>query len=121
MPRPSHRQHISWYVEARPRYEALCGVVAATLEALLTHASLDGATVTKRAKDVSSFTEKLKRKRYSDPKTEMTDLAGIRVVTLVERDVGRISDVIRGAFNVHDSDSHDKSIELGVDRLRGHV
>lgn len=117
MPRPSHRQHISWYVEARPRYEALCGVVAATLEALLTHASLDGATVTKRAKDVSSFTEKLKRKRYSDPKTEMTDLAGIRVVTLVERDVGRISDVIRGAFNVHDSDSHDKSIELGVDRF----
>lgn len=98
-------------------YEALCGVVAATVEALLTHALLDGSSVTRRAKDVSSFTEKLKRKRYLDPKTEMMDLAGIRVVTLVERDIGRISDVIRSAFNVHDSDSHDKAIDLGVDRF----
>lgn len=117
MARRSKRPHIDWYRHARPQYESLAAVVAATLEALLRHSQIDFLNVTHRAKSVESFTEKITRKRYSNPKNEMTDLAGIRVITYIERDIERVAETIRKSFNVHVEDCINKANTLAADQF----
>ncbi|MFK2904284.1 GTP pyrophosphokinase [Dyella ginsengisoli] len=70
-----------------------------------------------RCKELGSFKEKIQRKRYKDPKREITDLAGLRIITLVESDIQRVESVLRDAFDVNDENSGDKSIALGDDKF----
>lgn len=117
MRKGQRKAHIEWYRRDRPRYEALAEMVASTVQSLLTNARIDFLSVTHRAKTLESFSEKIGRKRYRDPRIEMTDLAGVRVITYVERDVKRACQLIETAFNVHADQSLDKTEELAVDRF----
>jgi putative GTP pyrophosphokinase len=117
MVRRSSKKHVSWFEINRPRYSALANMVAATIRTLLQNEKIDVIDVAYRAKTIASFAEKIRRKRYSNPQLEMTDLAGVRVVTLIERDIDRVSKIIQGAFNVHADSSGDKSEDLGSDRF----
>ncbi|MDQ1071552.1 GTP pyrophosphokinase [Streptomyces canus] len=67
-----------------------------------------------RAKDVASFAEKIQRKggKYVDPMAEVTDLAGIRIITYYLEDVERIASIIRREFSVLEEHSGDKQAEL---------
>lgn len=47
----------------------------------------------------------------------MTDLAGIRVITLIEADVQKVCDLISSMFNVHTADSVNKSENLGEEKV----
>jgi putative GTP pyrophosphokinase len=113
----SSKKHVAWFEEKRPRYSSLANIVAATIRTLLQNEQIDVIDVTYRAKTVASFAEKIRRKHYNNPQVDMTDLAGIRVVTLIERDIDRISKLIQGSFNVHTASSGDKSEALGSDRF----
>ncbi len=117
MPRRSSKKHINWFAEARPRYSSLANIVAATVRTLLQNEKIDVIDVTHRAKTVASFGEKIGRKRYREPQKEMTDLAGIRIITLIERDIERVSKIINESFNVHADSTVDKSDDLGSDKF----
>lgn len=47
----------------------------------------------------------------------MTDLAGIRVITLTESDVEKVGEIIKELFNVHPKDSMNKSDSLGTHKV----
>ncbi len=59
--------------------------------------------------------DKLSEKDYSP--TSMTDLAGIRVITLIEADVQKVCNLISSMFNVHTEDSINKSEKLGEEKV----
>lgn len=113
----SNKKHTLWFEQVRPRYATLANTVAATIRTLLQNDHIDVIDVTHRAKTSASFAEKLKRKRYLDPQREMTDLAGVRVVTLIERDIERVVNLVKTSFNVHPQYSVDKSADLGSDKF----
>jgi putative GTP pyrophosphokinase len=106
-----------WYSEAKDTYESLGEVVRTTLENLLNSDKIDYLSVTSRPKSNASFTEKYERKGYSDPQKDMTDLAAIRVITYIEKDVGTVCELIEKTFAVHKDKSLNKSTELEVDRF----
>ena len=108
---------MKWYGGKRPLYEGLCTVVQNTIENLLRNARIDYLSVTSRAKTSQSVLGKIRRKTYKNPEQEITDLAAIRVITYIESDVTKVSAVIDSAFNVHPTESLDKSEELGTDRF----
>lgn len=72
-----------------------------------------------RSKTKKSFLkkieDKLTEKNYSPE--SMTDLAGIRVITLIESDVQRVCDLVSTMFNVHQEDSVNKSDKLGEEKV----
>lgn len=117
MARRSNRKNVAWYEDNRPRYASLANIIGATMRTLLQNEHIDVVDVTYRAKTIPSFAEKVRRKRYDNPQSEMTDLAGIRVVTLIERDIDRVSRLIQSSFHVHPDSSIDKSLDLGADRF----
>jgi len=88
------------FLSQRPDYEQLCGEVDYTLSKLIKGAGITVASVTARAKTMDSFLEKLTRKTYSEPFTQITDFAGARVVCLYTDDLRKVEELIRGAFEV---------------------
>lgn len=110
-------KHLEWYAKTRTQYQSLSEIVAATLKVLLKNSEIDFVDIPHRAKTIESFQGKILRKKYKDPKSEMMDLAGIRVITYIENDVKAVADLIESSFNIHKKDSGDKSDALGQDRF----
>lgn len=109
--------HREWYEAQRPIYDSLAHVVQNTLVTLIKTAKIDFLSITPRVKEVDSFLEKIDRKSYQNPAKDVTDLAGIRVITFIESDALKVNELIKESFNVDYSKSLDKSDELGTDKV----
>lgn len=97
------------YVEARPTYERAAVAVGEAIRSESREARIP-CVVTERAKDVGSLIKKAIRKSYADPWDEIRDKAGVRALTVYERDLGDLRDLITDRFAV-------KSIEDKRDLL----
>lgn len=111
------KSYCAWYGDARGNYQALVDSARSIISSLLDAEGIPYVSVQGRCKGIESFKDKIQRKRYKDPKLEITDLAGLRVITLVESDIARVERVIRSAFDVVELNSIDKSVDLGSDKF----
>ncbi|HRH41928.1 MAG TPA: hypothetical protein PKY82_09810, partial [Pyrinomonadaceae bacterium] len=91
---------IKQFLDQRSDYEKLCAEVAYILTRHLNNAQIEFSTITHRCKTLNSFLEKVQRKSYHDPITEMTDFAGVRVVCLYIDDLPRVEKVIAEHFEI---------------------
>ena len=98
----------------RPDYETLASRTVGLLHDLVNAVDIPVAQIEHRAKTVESFTEKMARKRYTDPFAQIKDLAGVRIVTYYSDDAQRVADIIRDEFTVSADDSIDKFEDLDV-------
>lgn len=99
----------TWYEKQRPVYERLSQKLHDLLAELLKNASID-AVIESRTKKADSFLAKLNSpgKSYRNPPTEITDLAGVRVILRVTSDVERVAEIINTEFLVDQENSVNK-------------
>ena len=107
----------SWIEGALAQHRQLTPAVVNLLENVLTRSSIEYLSITGRTKEISSTEEKIRRKKYTQPQIQLTDLSGIRVITFLETQVKAISDLIRATFEVDDKNSRDRASHLGDDRM----
>lgn len=105
-----------WYQEQGPIFNSLAEIAATTLSALLRSNKVDFLVVSHRTKTLESIREKVVRKEYGQI-SDMTDIAGIRIITYIESDLSRAAELVREAFHVHTDKSVDKSEELSDDKF----
>jgi len=103
------------YRNIRPHYERLANEMGEALISKVKEAKIKTASITFRAKTVESFIDKSERKPYKNPLTEITDLAGVRLVCLYESDIEKIEKVIQDEFKV--CEKVDKYKEAGSDKM----
>lgn len=72
-------------------------------------------SVTHRVKSVASAREKIERKAYGRPATQMTDVIGLRVITSYRRGVEEVASRLRAKFSMDEENSVDKREFLGVE------
>jgi ppGpp synthetase/RelA/SpoT-type nucleotidyltranferase len=72
-------------------------------------------SISSRAKLLDSY--KLKASRYKNPRNEIMDMAGVRIITYTQSDANRVADLIKEIFSILPRHSVDKAAELGVDRV----
>ena len=102
------RAAVEEYRRVRPRYEAFAQAVREILMQALRAADIMVNSVDARAKEPESFGTKAEAPSESDPRApkyrhpleDITDLAGVRIITFFLRDVGSIGDRIREEFEV---------------------
>ncbi|MGN8008150.1 GTP pyrophosphokinase [Acinetobacter sp. 22301] len=115
----SKDDHGLWYDNNIDPYKGLAEIIAVTLKNSLVSQKISFVDVPYRHKTKKSFLkkidDKLAEKDYS-PEL-MTDLAGIRVITLIEADVQKVCELIQAMFNVHPADSVNKSEKLGEEKV----
>lgn len=106
------------YDEYKSTYEFLAKTVARIVKELLTAKGIRFNSIVERVKDYKSLESKIERKnnKYSDI-TEITDIAGIRIITYYSDDVDKIADLIKREFNVDIENSIDKRETLDPDRF----
>jgi len=93
-------ESIKRFIDRQPGYEKLCAEVAYILNRELNKEEIEFSTITYRAKTLNSFLEKIQRKAYRDPVSEITDFAGVRVVCLYIDDLPRLERVIDEQFEI---------------------
>lgn len=106
----------TWLEEAISRHERLTEIVTSLVQSLLKQENIEFLTVTGRTKTKQSALDKIQRKGYKAPRTQLTDLSGIRVILYFESQLARASEVINNAFNVDLSKSLNRESILSVDQ-----
>ncbi len=108
------REYYTDYSATSEAYERL----AATAQAFVASALKDGGVaphaVMGRAKDPASVLRKLRRRVYLNPKAEVTDLIGVRVITYYRDEVDRVVDVLRPRLTLDTANSVDKRRQLDL-------
>ncbi len=110
-----HDNQIQHFTKVLPHYQSYARLMEDILSAACKlYAPL--AIVQARAKNQSSFAEKVVRKagKYLDPVHQLTDLCGARVITQTQVEVDRISQFIQDNFIIDVANSVDKRATLGV-------
>jgi ppGpp synthetase/RelA/SpoT-type nucleotidyltranferase len=108
------------YRGVRPLYADFAACVQGLLERALHGTRVKVASVEARAKDVESFTVKAatpsvadpRRPKYPDPLRDITDLAGIRVITFFPRTIEDVDRVIRAELDVVEVDDKGDALDL---------
>jgi putative GTP pyrophosphokinase len=111
---------ISSFRTARPTYEAFVDNVGTLLASLIRSKNVEHLPIEKRTKTIESFRAKLLRPEKEEKYhtlSEMTDLAGIRIIAYYEKDVENICEIIRSNFSIDEVNSSDKTRIIEADRF----
>ncbi|MDH6370567.1 putative GTP pyrophosphokinase [Paenibacillus sp. PastF-3] len=106
-----------WYTENRQIYSNLANKVEAIIKELLDSEGVTYYSISSRGKDLDSFVKKAQKDKYNDPKHQIQDLAGIRIITYVRSEVIKACEIIKPLFKIDEKNSIDKSSELGKDKV----
>jgi ppGpp synthetase/RelA/SpoT-type nucleotidyltranferase len=108
---------VKWYKENQTKYKKLSRKVEKIIKRLLEDKDIYYHSIENRAKSIESFRRKAKKDKYKKPLKEITDLAGVRIITLFEKDVYEISDLIKEVFKIDYVNSEDKADLLDADKM----
>lgn len=96
----SDPETIRQFLNVRHEYEQLCAEVEYILKKKISQQKIETSFIGSRAKTLNSYIEKMQRKSYGNPLSELTDLAGARVVCLYSGDLAAVADIIRAEFTI---------------------
>ena len=102
------RSAVEAYQRIRPIYEAFAETIKAILAQALDRANIKVASIEARAKSIDSFGVKAStpansdesRPKYSEPLNQITDLAGVRIITFFPRTIGQVDQTLRKEFTI---------------------
>ncbi|WP_169816623.1 GTP pyrophosphokinase [Rhodovibrio salinarum] len=106
-----------WLTNLLAKHNNLTGEAKSIIRNALDQKGVEYIEVDGRTKTLNSATEKIKRKGYSSPEKQLTDLTGIRIVTFFEFQIDQISQTIKEYFEVDEYNSLDRTDMLGDDRV----
>lgn len=111
-------ERIQKYSEERPLYEKFAQQVLSILKSVIRqeYPDIKVASYAKRAKEIESLRKKLQKDKY-DKDSEITDLAGVRIIVYSKKDISCISEIVKRSFRIDLEHSVDKTDVLGSDRV----
>ncbi len=106
-----------WLSTTHPKHSSLTTTVKDILGNLLHSERIDYLAIASRTKSLDEIREKIKRKQYKEPKTQLTDISGIRIILYFESDVLRVSELVERSFSVDRENSRNKNDLLAVNQI----
>lgn len=105
-----------WLNDVLPKYQTLTSLVSSIMASLMQGEKIEYLAISTRVKEYESALEKVKRKSYTAPKEQLTDLGGIRIIVFFESDLVRVAKLIKESFTVDENHSGDKKRQMSVDQ-----
>lgn len=110
---------LNWYEENEEKYAEYAQYVLGKLLDALKDRFMLHAYHSSRAKTLASLTDKCGKKiydevtksyvlKYNDPRNQITDLAGARIVCYLPQDIAPIQHIIENMFHIDQANSSDK-------------
>jgi Uncharacterized protein conserved in bacteria len=104
-----------WHRQKRELFDQFGEQLAKLIKVALRQDAIQFQEVFSRTKGEKSFLDKAQR--YDDPRSEINDLVGLRVITYFTGEIDRVERKLSGLFAVDPSLTKDKANDLGRDRL----
>jgi len=111
------KEAVEWYTRNRGIYEALARKVKFILQEVLDYRRINYYSINNRAKKVESYKQKATSGKYKEPRAEIVDMAGIRIITYTDSDAKEVYEIVKDLFNLQPERSIDKTKELGIDKV----
>jgi len=99
------------------RYEDFCSTTADLIKRLLSTKKIEIHSISGRCKNRKSFEKKITKKSHYKNLPDITDLAGVRIITHYADDVDIIAKLIEKEFEIDRGNSTDKRLILDPDRF----
>lgn len=111
-------ERIRDYTKMRILYEQFAENVLNILKSVIEqeYPEIKIASYSKRAKEIESLRKKLRKDKYNE-NSEITDLAGVRIITYSKKDIELIANIVERCFELDIENSVDKTNALGSDRV----
>lgn len=111
-------KRIAEYSKMRKLYQDFAEQILSIIKNILLaeHPEIKIASCSSRAKEISSLKKKLQKDKYNND-SEITDLAGVRLIVYSKKDIEIISQVIQKCFSIDEKNSIDKTEVLGNDKV----
>ncbi|WLH71910.1 hypothetical protein PSH70_18190 [Pseudomonas fluorescens] len=106
----------SWLKDVLPKYQALTSLVSSIMASLMQGDKIEYLAISTRVKEYEGALEKVRRKGYTSPREELTDLGGVRIIVFFESDLIRVSKLIKKSFAIDEKNSSDKERQMSVDQ-----
>lgn len=106
-----------WYDENKETYDKLEKKITRLIIEIVEEEKISYNHISGRVKDKKSYCDKAMKDKYKNPKSEITDMVGVRIIAYVNSDVRKISELIKKEFDIDDVNSVDKRKELGTDKV----
>jgi ppGpp synthetase/RelA/SpoT-type nucleotidyltranferase len=110
----TRRKFLVKYRTEFPDYKLRAEALEKFVKDILQGSYIEIHKIEARAKDPNSVHLKLLRKRYSRPRSQLTDKLGVRVITYYSDDVDRVVDRLRPHLDIDRRQSVDKRMALGL-------
>jgi putative GTP pyrophosphokinase len=104
-----------WYLENRPIFDEFGLELQKLLKKALKQVGIQFQDVFTRTKGEKSFLDKAVR--YPDPRSQIHDVVGLRVITYFNSEIDRVEERLNELFLVDSALRKDKAEDLGPDRL----
>lgn len=105
------------YAQNFPHYADAAVEVQRLISDALAGQALGVHSITARSKDPDSLAEKVRAKPYEDPEVQITDVIGVRVITLTDSSVEAVARRITSMFRVDEANSVNKTAQLGFNEV----
>lgn len=111
-------ERIRQYSRTRILYEEFAEQILNILKAIIKqeYPDIKIASYSRRAKDIESLRKKLRKDKYNE-NSEITDLAGVRIIAYSRKDIPLVSEIIKKSFDIDVPNSVDKTLTLGNDKV----
>jgi len=106
-----------WLENELQKYKRLENAVVPLVEQALIGVGISHFKIEHRIKPPDKALEKIKRKKYTDPASQLTDLLGIRLVLISKAAVEQVREAIKALFAVDYANSCDKTSDRRVDQV----
>lgn len=112
---PNVNEAVKWYARNKAVYYALAKKAGIIVREILKSNGINFQSITSRAKKVSSCRKKAPK--YREPRSEIMDMAGVRIITYFDLDARKVSEIVKKALRIYPEHSVNKTEELGVNKV----
>lgn len=99
------------YSELRLKYEKLGLNLKQAFETFLRENEIPFLSIDYRVKKLDSVLDKIKRKNYSDPFSDLEDLCGLRIICFYQSDIKRIQNILLSELKVKENKKKEELLE----------
>lgn len=111
------REAESWYDENRGLYERFSREVEEIITKILETKGIPFQSVTYRVKEKTSYLNKCRNEKYTNPVEQIMDVSGIRIIAYTNQDVLDICKVLQEEFLIDEDNSINKADVLETDKV----
>ena len=106
----AQKETVQKYSKLYPEYKKLSQELRILIKSVLRKSGIEFFDVTGRPKKISSFQNKMIRKKYKNPLFDIKDLCAIRIICNFPEEVKQVEAILQNNFKILDFSNQEKNI-----------